>query len=451
MRLLYRVYKVRKTESTKDVEKLKKFTLNSGPIAIKFIQFMASNEALFSSNISSQISDVFENCTIHDVKYTEDAYMKDFGKDIHTDYNFDGTVHSGSIGQVYRAYSKVRETYVAIKVKHPKIDNEVKKFIQCLSVSISIIKLFYNIPYVYLILEFIHNIQMQLNFEQEANNMKKLKKCYEDTPCIVIPDVFEVSSQIIIMSFHEGLNINYIKDKKIKLKISLYLNLFVTSSILLHNFLHCDLHCGNWKVDISSKDNPKLIIYDCGIFAETDNISKNKNIIGYLLDSNFSELIKMCSDQSDEIARLQDDIKKIESDKKMDASKKLNMFLKIILESSIKADYSIVRLIQGLAITGTNVTYSVDTLTGTFVDDRNNDKTLLLFAYMCVCYNSENFVQLYEFYRAWIDENQAQSEFFMEWLQKKYGHQDTEIFYETLCDIFNLKYRPLNYPDVFLA
>lgn len=451
IKLLYRVARVKKNESEEEIEKLKKITLKSGPIAIKFIQFMASNEELFSSNISSKLSDVFENCTIHEMAQTEHMYKEDFGRDIYDDYIFDNSVHSGSIGQVYRATSKSTGKSVAIKVKHPLIDKNVKEFIQCLTFSIDVLKFFFKVPYLYLAIEFIQNIQMQLDFVKEANNMRRLKKDFVGIDCIIVPEVITASPRFIIMSFHEGKNINEIKDKSLKLRVSLYLNLFVLTSILIHNFLHCDLHCGNWKVDVSEKD-PKLIIYDCGIFAETNNISKNKKVIGCLLDANFIELIDVIkSEDSEDIDKLKIKIQPIQNDRHTNASVKLNKFLTFLLESQVKVDNSIVRIIQGLAITGKNVTHSVDTLTSTFANYRNGDKTLLLFAYLCITFNSKHFVKLHEFYKVWIDEKKEQTDIFLEWLKTRYGHQDVDIFYESLCDIFELKYVSLNYPDVYLA
>jgi len=442
---------VKKNESVDEIQKLKKTTLKSGPIAIKFIQFMASNDSLFSSNISSQLGDVFENCTVHEMSKTEQMYKEDFGRDIYDDYTFDNSVHSGSIGQVYKAVSKATGKIVAIKVKHPLIDENVKEFVKCLTFSIDVLKFFFKVPYLYLAIEFIQNIQMQLDFLKESENMRRLKKDFEGIDCIVVPEVITASPRFIVMSFQEGVNINNIHDKSLKLRISLYLNLFVMTSILLNNFLHCDLHCGNWKVDVSEKD-PKIIIYDCGIFAETTDILKNKKVIGCILDANFTNLIDIIkSDQTEDIEKLKRKIYPIQSDRTITASIKLNTFLTILLESQVKVDNSFVRIIQGLAITGKNVTRSVDTLTNTFANYRNGDKTLLLFAYLCITFNSKYFTKLYTFYKDWIDENKHQIDIFLGWLKIRYGHQDTDIFYESLCDIFGLKYEHLNYPDVYLA
>ena len=154
---------------------------------------------------------------------------------------------------------------------------------------------------------------------------------------------------------------------------------------------------------------------------------------------------------SEDVDKLKIKIQPIQDDKKSTASKKLNEFLTILLESQVKVDNSIVRIIQGLAITGKNVTHSVDTLTSTFTNYRNGDKTLLLFAYLCITFNSKHFVKLYEFYKEWINEKKEQTDIFLEWLKTRYGHQDTDIFYESLCDIFTLTYTPLNYPDVYLV
>jgi hypothetical protein len=250
------------------------------------------------------------------------------------------------------------------------------------------------------------------------------------------------------MSYHDGIRAREITDSTTKLKVSLYLNLFINESILVHNFLHCDLHCGNYKIDMSDEDEPKIIIYDCGIFTETCDVVKNKNIIGYLLDANFLGVLDEISKSPDGIENLKKIVEPIQNNTEVEASVRLSWFLTALLESRVKVDDSLVRMIQGLAITGSTPLASGDVLTGTFKNDRNGDKSLLLFAFLCVSHNSGKFVKLAEFYKIWIDESPRHTETFLNWLQKKYSHQDSEIFYESMCDIFDITHSPLNYPDV---
>jgi len=448
--ILYLIFKVNKTEAPEDIKSLRDATLKSSPICIKFIQFLASYDGIFNENISSQLSDVFENCKVHDIAYTKQAFFEDFGKDFDDEYIVDESVQSGSIGQVYKAYSKKLNRYVAIKAKHPRIDKEVRNFTKCLRLSINIIAFFVKMGYIHLFTEFIENINLQLDFYKEAENIKRLGINFADTKCVTIPTVFEVSNRFVIMSYHTGKNINDIEDTTLKLKVSMYLNLFVLSSILVHNFLHSDLHCGNWKVDLSEED-PKIIVYDCGIFMETSDSTINKTIIGFILESNFVKLVDYAAvEKGTDIDKLRSFIQTVQDNDDIPSSKRLKIFLQKVFQSKVKVDQSIIRLIQGLTIVSKNLEYSVDTLTDNFKQYRDRSKTLLLFAYVCVTYNSGHFMKLHEFYKKWIEDEGGHVEAFLNWLKVRYGHQETDIFYESLCDIFDLNYKPLNYPDVYL-
>jgi hypothetical protein len=60
---------------------------------------------------------------------------------------------------------------------------------------------------------------MQLNFNQEAENMKKLKKCFEDTPCIIVPDIF------------------FMSDNKCRLKSGFAFFNFIAPTLIIPHFI----------------------------------------------------------------------------------------------------------------------------------------------------------------------------------------------------------------------
>jgi hypothetical protein len=145
---------------------------------------------------------------------------------------------------------------------------------------------------------------------------------------------------------------------------------------------------------------------------------------------------------------LKTQLESIEKDISADASLRVNAALNILFTSSVNLDKSLVRLIQSISTAQIGIKFGIDTLANTFKEDRNGDKSLLLFSEFSLCHNTGKFIKLTEFYKKWLDEEKKCYEIFLDWLQKKYGHRDAEIFSDSLCDIFDLKYRPLNYPGV---
>ena len=86
----------------------------NGCIIIKLIQWL-NNHILFVKNdetkntaITKLFSKYYENCNIHNLKYTKNLFLKEFGYSFDDIFILDETfsIKSGSIAQVYKAYFK---------------------------------------------------------------------------------------------------------------------------------------------------------------------------------------------------------------------------------------------------------------------------------------------------------------------------------------------------------
>ena len=112
-----------------NVEQLIKCTKKCGPLAIKLLQFiLMRNNKLHDIRLEF----VFENCDFHTFEETKKMYFEDFGKDISGEYDTIIEVASGSVGQVYKCYEG--GNVVALKVKHPFINDKVKRFIHVIRI-----------------------------------------------------------------------------------------------------------------------------------------------------------------------------------------------------------------------------------------------------------------------------------------------------------------------------
>ena len=95
---------------------------------------------------------------------------------------------------------------------------------------------------------------------KEANNILRFRENYNKNELIIIPKLYEISTDILIMEYLpsyklSGMNISDYK----KTKLLSYLFLFMRNNVLL-NFNHGDLHRGNWGINEN-----KIVIYDFGI------------------------------------------------------------------------------------------------------------------------------------------------------------------------------------------
>ena len=253
------------------------FTINqNGCLVIKLTQWITTRLNVQYENEKplwlEKLNLFFEQCPIHDLSYSNSVYKNLTGNNLWDDYQLnDDIISSGSIGQVYKYWHKGSKQYQALKIRHPNIRKEIlipKTFIVCL------IKILKNIKYlnkfiVPIDLEgFFLNLDLQLDFSIEAKNMLRMTEIFKDENFIIIPELYNYNSNILIMSYEDGTyfeNINEISDFQ-KFKITMVYMFFYHQCAILENFNHGDLHQGNWKLRLSNNGKDyQLIIYDFGI------------------------------------------------------------------------------------------------------------------------------------------------------------------------------------------
>lgn len=234
----------------------------NGPFFIKLTQLYASIHE--NRRLEER---VFDNIHEHSYEKTCDAYRRAFKKDIDDRYIMDTHVPiaSGSIGQVYRAFDTFSDQYVAIKVRHPGIYQFSMKQIQRFKWILSILSKLISIVDID---SFILSYSSQIDMRREAYNMTRFNENYKDIPFITFPKPIEFSEEIIVMTYHDGLQKKDIEDNPYMYhKVALYLFAIVRSMSIEHGFLHCDLHHGNWSFD---PEKQQIIIYDTGSAMEID-------------------------------------------------------------------------------------------------------------------------------------------------------------------------------------
>ncbi len=211
----------------------------------------------------------YENCPSHDFTVTRNSLENHFNKPLEEVFESIREIPeaSGSIGQVHIGVLKDGRK-VAIKVKHPDIDDNITYLCWILRSILKIRFLMRKINFDITGIE--EYLMKQTDFKNEASNLKKLSEFYKDNEYILVPEVYEEGCDILIMEYLEGINIenfynecikNNSKDKHWEVMIKFWL--FVRESILIHNFFHADLHKGNWKIK-----EDKIIIYDLGIILD---------------------------------------------------------------------------------------------------------------------------------------------------------------------------------------
>jgi len=412
---LFSVYRFSK--KGKNAKGLIKNTKRCGPLGIKLIQYILMREVIKDKDLEF----AFENCDIHPYEETQKLYLKDFGHPIEDDYLVDGVVASGSIGQVYKAYSKVDGKEVALKVKHPGINKQIK----CFSRIIRVFSWIFRTRYHNIILEYLDNINIQLDYIQEAENTKLLYYKWRNESCVIVPEVYSFTSNFIAMSFHNGQNYNELNEKT-QLKASLYMNLILLQSLLVHDFLHCDLHTGNWKVIVGEDNKIQILLYDCGIMCETGSLEYNKQLIKNLFAGRFTELVYLMSGEKSE--RSERCANYINNNLPTDSHKRTRFLLNTLLKWDLIVNKDPLDVITAFSLIG-EICGSSSKLYMRYVETNE------AFMYECLVYiyigllerMDNDFSELHHFFKEWMDSDIKHKERYESWLFERFGHKRRHI------------------------
>jgi ubiquinone biosynthesis protein len=200
----------------------------------------------------------------------------------------DEKIHSGMISLVHKGIYKNKK--IIIKIKRTNIQdkltiaiNNVIFFIQFISFFSPSFNTFIE---QYKIKDLIERnkrmITEQVDFQQEVENMIKMKENCKYLKYIKIPQVYpyftEKYKDVIIMEYMDGIKIQDISENDYESYANLLLKFGFISS-LVHGFAHGDLHPGNIlfiKDEQDQKCRFKLGILDFGIMYKINDVYRNE-------------------------------------------------------------------------------------------------------------------------------------------------------------------------------
>lgn len=272
-----------------------------GPVAIKLTQWIIPKLELIitdAKDIKSgkkiepilKLETLYENCDNHTDEITKQYYKQSFHTDFDKNYQLISTLGSGSIGQVYKIQDNQTKQFFVMKVIHPNVRDDIINFQKMYNLFRRILPF---IPCITNYLEqlpfnlndFIQDFHQQSDFINESNNILRFYNHFETNSFIIIPKLYQCSSDIMIMSYEEGLYIDdliNLEDNYLKYNVSILYYLFVNNNEQSYHFNHGDLHKGNWRYRIVD-DKPRLVIYDFGFCFTIPE--ENRYVVELIIDT----------------------------------------------------------------------------------------------------------------------------------------------------------------------
>ena len=250
-----------------------------GPIFVKFGQLLSTRRDLLPDDIADSLAKLqdqvapFSNAkalALIKEAYGEENISQFFS---HIDEH---PLASASIAQVH-AGQLIDGSEVILKLVRPNIENTIRHDVGLLYTIAALAERFWSegkrLRPTEVVAELEKNLLDELDMLREASSASQLKRNFEDTDLLYIPDInwSLTKSKLLVQERVYGIpigDIEALKAKNVNLVrlAEIGVEIFFTQ-IFKHSFFHADMHPGNIMVDATDPDNPKYIAIDFGIMG----------------------------------------------------------------------------------------------------------------------------------------------------------------------------------------
>lgn len=261
-----------------------------GPVWIKFGQMLSTRKDLLSESLSIELTKLqdqvppFESATAIK-RITKELKLNQI-EDLFID--FDATpLASASIAQVHSAAMQLEDgstQEVVIKVIRPGIKRQINADVELMMVMAHILNrvLFEanRLRPVEVVEEYKKTIIAELNLVQEAANGIQLRRNFEDSDDLYIPEIYSQYStqKVLVMERIYGIPVSDIhqlqaQGSDLKKLAERGVRVFFTQ-VFRDSFFHADMHPGNIFISKENPSDPKYIGIDFGIIGTLNSEDK---------------------------------------------------------------------------------------------------------------------------------------------------------------------------------
>ncbi len=252
-------------------ERLRMVLEELGPTFIKFGQIMSQRADLFPEDLLQELRKLQDDVPPEDFSEIKRVLEQNFNASLEEVFSEieENPIAAASLAQVHRGKLKHDGQEVALKIQRPGIAETIRSDLDILErLAIRLdgrMESFrvYNLPQ---LVQRIRRLMFQeLNFVQEARNMRVVQTHLEQDSGILVPSVFTEYSgpYVITMELARGSKMKDIKFSELKNRATLAKRgvSFSLQQVLVHGFFHADPHPGNILVD----EYENMIILDWGM------------------------------------------------------------------------------------------------------------------------------------------------------------------------------------------
>ncbi|MFT6189380.1 MAG: ubiquinone biosynthesis protein [Oleispira sp.] len=266
-----------------------------GPIFVKFGQILSTRPDLIPDDIVNELINLQDNVPPFASDIAVSLIESELGESVDTLFaQFDPIpMASASIAQVHPA-TLHDGTDVVVKVVRPGIYKTIDRDIILLDQMARLVEKYSSegrrLKPVEVVDDYSNTIHAELNLAIEASNATQLRRNFEGSDLIYVPEVYWDFTRTSVMVSERiyGIpvaDIEALKAQNTNMKVLAErgVEIFFTQ-VFRDSFFHADMHPGNIFVAHGSPEKPKYIAIDCGIVGtlnEQDQHYLARNLLAF--------------------------------------------------------------------------------------------------------------------------------------------------------------------------
>ncbi|EPR7484648.1 ubiquinone biosynthesis regulatory protein kinase UbiB [Vibrio alginolyticus] len=267
-------------------ERLRLALQELGPVWIKFGQMMSTRRDLFPPHIADPLALLQDQVAPFDGELAKNQMEQALGGPLEkwfTEFDIK-PLASASIAQVHTARIKDTNQEVVLKVIRPDIrpviDSDLKLMHRMARIVAGAMPEARRLKPVEVVREYEKTLLDELDLRREAANAIQLRRNFEGSEELYVPEVFpDFSNETVMVSERiYGIQVSDIEGLKangtnMKLLAERGVSVFFTQ-VFRDSFFHADMHPGNVFVKPEHPENPMWIGLDCGIVGTLNSEDK---------------------------------------------------------------------------------------------------------------------------------------------------------------------------------
>ena len=227
-----------------------------GPTFVKLGQLLATRPDLIPEEFVEEFKRLHDQVTALPFEQMRATLEQQFGRDLDSVFSEieENPIGAASIAQVYRAVLK-DGSKVVLKVQRPGIVDVIKNDVGVLYFLAEQLAAFVPEAAIFnpvgIVDEFFKTLELETNFNVEANNIKRFQQNFRDDPTIKIPHVYLQHSgpKVLVLEALDGIALSQPSaltqpglnlDAVMRAGVHCYFR-----QVFVHGLFHGDLHAGN--------------------------------------------------------------------------------------------------------------------------------------------------------------------------------------------------------------